>query len=71
MLRRGFTDLAPMALAPRHDELPDARLRPWPRAADDEGVAMVRAFAARLEGDAEISREFVALWRRGAAASLR
>jgi hypothetical protein len=60
-----------MALAPRHDELPDARLRPWPRARDDEGVAMVRAFAARLEGDAEISREFVALWRRGAAASLR
>jgi hypothetical protein len=64
-------DLAPMALAPRHDELPDARLRPWPRAADDEGLAMVRAFAARLEGDAEISREFVALWRRGAASSLR
>lgn len=64
-------DLAPMALAPRHDELPDARLQPWPEARDDDARAMLLDLEGRIARDAAISRSFLALWRRGAAASLR
>lgn len=63
-------DLAPMALAPRHDELPDARLRPW-SAPDDRGAReMVRDLAARVAGDEAISESLRALWAACAAPSL-
>lgn len=35
------------------------------RAADDDGLAMVRAHAARLEGDTATSPAFGARWHRG------
>lgn len=63
-------DLAPMALAPRHDELPDARVRPWPAPADPDARAMVRDLATRVAGDALISSGFRALWTRCAMGSL-
>lgn len=63
-------DLAPMALAPRHDELPDARLRAWPAATDPTALAMVRELATRIAHDAELSPLFRGLWSACAAPSL-
>ncbi|MEZ4394341.1 MAG: HipA domain-containing protein [Polyangiales bacterium] len=64
-------DLAPMALAPRHDELPDARLGPWSAPGDGGAREMVRDLAARVAGDEEISAVFRARWAACAAPSLR
>lgn len=58
-----FYDVLPMALAPRHDELPDARLRPIEPTRDPRVAELVEAFAARLAGNDIISPDFKALWR--------
>jgi serine/threonine protein kinase HipA of HipAB toxin-antitoxin module len=63
-------DLAPMALAPRSDELPDAVLAPFPPAADPSTAALVHDLAARIARDAAISPPFAALWCRCAAPTL-
>lgn len=56
-------DVTPMALAPRHDELPDAALAsrraPPP---DPEVAGMVDALVARAEADAGLSRDFLEVW---------
>lgn len=57
-------DVLPMVLAPRNDELPDARLtaRTTPI---DRGVApWVDLLAKSMDADPEISAEFKALWHR-------
>ncbi len=59
-----FYDVLPMALAPRHDELPDATLQPVAPSKDPRVVQLVDAFAARLDANAEVSAEFKKLWRR-------
>ncbi len=63
-------DLAPMALAPRHDELPDAAASPFPAAADPATAGLVRDLAARIGRDPALSPGFVALWTRLAAPTL-
>lgn len=63
-------DLAPMALAPRYDELPDPVLTAFPPAVDATTAALLRDLAERIARDAAISPAFAALWRRCAAPTL-
>lgn len=59
-----FYDISPMALAPAHDELPDARLLPRTQPIREDVRELVNDLVKRAEADTEISREFLDLWRR-------
>lgn len=59
-----FYDILPMALAPAHDELPDARLQPRTQPIREDVRELVNDLVKRAEADTEISREFLDLWRR-------
>lgn len=59
-----FYDVLPMALAPRHDELPDERLVPRSAPIDERVHGWVRDLIERVEQSENVSREFVATWRR-------
>lgn len=59
-----FFDILPMALAPLHDELPDARLRTMTPPTDEPVASWLHALVRRAEADPEISRPFLDLWRR-------
>lgn len=59
-------DVLPMALAPRHDELPDAWVRPVPRA-DPETARLVERLLERVETDPEIGDAFRGTWLRAIA----
>jgi hypothetical protein len=57
-------DVTPMALAPRHDELPDAHLTPLSTPAAADVLPWVEELVAQVESDPEISGEFKDLWRQ-------
>jgi hypothetical protein len=59
-----FYDILPMALAPAHDELPDARLQPRTQPIREDVRELVNDLVQRAEADPEVSREFLDLWRR-------
>lgn len=60
-----FYDILPMILAPSHDELPDARLRPRPAPPLDPVVeTWVTELVRRVGADDEISPAFLELWLR-------
>ncbi|MDP2345502.1 MAG: HipA domain-containing protein [Deltaproteobacteria bacterium] len=63
-----FYDISPMVMAPRHDELPDARLAPLP-VPDAPTAALVRDLRDRARADNEISRSFLETWERHVAAA--
>jgi len=61
-----FYDILPMALAPVHDELPDARLRPKleARPKDPITASWFDELLRRVRADEEISAGFRELWFR-------
>lgn len=60
-----FYDILPMALAPAHDELPDARLLPRVgQPADPTVASWVDELVRRVSADGEISSPFRELWYR-------
>ena len=59
-----FYDISPMALAPRHNELPDAYLAPPSAPAVESIRPWLESLVERVEADVEISTGFKDLWRR-------
>lgn len=59
-------DVLPMALAPRHDELPDRFLKRV-APADAGTAALVRRLIEVVERDASMGNEFVAAWSKSVA----
>lgn len=57
-------DVLPMVFAPRHDELPDAYVKPRPQKPTPEIQVMVEDLAARITSDEHISTPFKELWLR-------
>lgn len=59
-----FYDILPMALAPRHDELPDEHIVPRTTPVDGRVQRWVERLVNHLEADSEITDGFKDLWRR-------
>lgn len=57
-------DVLPMALAPRHDELPDPWLTPLTSAPDQRVLPWVEVLVKAVEAEPSISADFKARWRR-------
>lgn len=57
-------DVLPMALAPRHDELPDERLVPRTAPVDERVRAWVTDLVERAQRSDSVSPEFVVTWTR-------
>ncbi len=57
-----FYDVLPMALAPRHDELPDPARLPRPPAPRADVRPLVDDLLARVAADPDVGAEFRAVW---------